>query len=230
MLILSLQSGNVSPQFHCQVDDTFTSIMGSNAKLIPISEWQYKAKLRQKAEQQTMPPQRGNQPPADHFEQQDHPELTAFAPEPEQQQNPELPMEDQQFVLPDPPQEPMEGAAPQLPLRRSARERRPPTRHQDYISVDQITMPTILEPGLEEYTHPFSLHNPLTACKAVRVSDPDTMYLWQAMKQPDWPHFRRAMQDEINDHTSRGHWKLIKRTQLPKHALVLPAVWSMKRK
>jgi hypothetical protein len=56
------------------------------------------------------------------------------------------------------------------------------------------------------------------------------MYLWQAMKQADWPQFKQAMKDEINDHTSRGHWKLIKRTQLPKYASVLPAVWSMKCK
>jgi hypothetical protein len=91
-------------------------------------------------------------------------------------------------------------------------------------------MPPVIEPSLEEFTHLFSLINPLMACKAVRASDPDTMYLWQAMKQTDWPQFKQAMQDEINDHTSRAHWKLIGRTQLPKYASVLPAVWSMKRK
>jgi hypothetical protein len=231
MLILSLQSGNVSPQFHCQVDDTFSSIMGANVSLIPKSEWQYKAKLKQKEEQQIMlpPPRCCNQLIASHVEQQDL-EPIVFIPKPEEQQNIELPMEDQQFVLPNPPQEPMEEAIPQPPLRHSTRERRPPAKHQDYIPLDQVAMPTIFEPSLEEYTHPFSQSNPLTACKAVRVSDPDTMYLWQAMKQPDWPQFKQAMQHEIDDHTSRGHWKIIKRTLLPKGASVLPAVWSMKRK
>ncbi len=125
----------------------------------------------------------------------------------------------------------MEGTIPQPHLRCSIRERRPPAKHQDYIPLDQIAMPTIFEPSLEECTHPFSQSNLLAACKAVRVSDPNTMYLWQAMKQPDWPQFKQAMQHEINDHTSRGHWKLIKRKLLPKGASVLPAVgWSMKRK
>ncbi len=119
--------------------------MGTNVSLIPKSEWQYKAKLKQKAEQQTMPlpPKCSNQPIAGHIEQQDL-EPTAFTPEPEQQQNIELPMEDQQFVITNPPQEPMEEAVPQPTLRRSTRERKPPTRHQDYIPLDQVTMPTIL--------------------------------------------------------------------------------------
>jgi len=56
------------------------------------------------------------------------------------------------------------------------------------------------------------------------------MYLWQAMKQPDWAQFKQAMQEEMNAHTINGHWKLIKRSHLPKGATVLPAVWSMKRK
>jgi hypothetical protein len=42
-------------------------------------------------------------------------------------------MEDQQFVLPVPPQEPVEQEpVPQQPaLRRSTRQRRPPAKHQD---------------------------------------------------------------------------------------------------
>jgi hypothetical protein len=46
MLILSLQSANVSLQFHCQVDDTFASVTGANTILIPKSEWQVKARFR----------------------------------------------------------------------------------------------------------------------------------------------------------------------------------------
>jgi len=56
------------------------------------------------------------------------------------------------------------------------------------------------------------------------------MYLWQAMKQPDWAQFKQAMQEEVNPHTVNGHWKLIKQSHLPKGATVLPAIWSMKRK
>jgi len=46
MLVLSLQSGNVSPQYHCQIDDSFSSVMGKHTALVPASEWQLKAKLK----------------------------------------------------------------------------------------------------------------------------------------------------------------------------------------
>jgi hypothetical protein len=46
MLVLSLQSGNFSPQYHCQIDDSFASVMEKNASLVPASTWQYKAELK----------------------------------------------------------------------------------------------------------------------------------------------------------------------------------------
>ena len=61
-------------------------------------------------------------------------------------------------------------------------------------------------------------------------SDPDTMYLHEARRQPDWPQFQLAMKEEVQAHESRKHWKLIKRAALPVGVSVLPSVWSMKRK
>jgi hypothetical protein len=37
-------------------------------------------------------------------------------------------------------------------------------------------------------------------------NDPDVLYLWQAMKEPDWPQFKAAMQHEIDKHQKK--WKL----------------------
>jgi hypothetical protein len=62
------------------------------------------------------------------------------------------------------------------------------------------------------------------------VTDPDTLYLWQARKEPDFPKFMEAMQQEIDAHTKGGHWKIMNRIDIPIDATVLPAVWSMKRK
>jgi hypothetical protein len=45
-LILSLSTGNVSPQYHCHMDDTFDTVVGSEAKLIPKSKWQVKTKFK----------------------------------------------------------------------------------------------------------------------------------------------------------------------------------------
>jgi hypothetical protein len=39
---LSLQTGLVSPQFHCSYDDLFEMTTGTQARSIPKSQWQYK--------------------------------------------------------------------------------------------------------------------------------------------------------------------------------------------
>ena len=236
MLILSLQSANVSPQFHCQVDDTFASVTGTNAALIPKSEWQVKARFRPspRKKKEGLPPLLSPEPLAPAA--LPLPDADA-APiprpiDPPRQQLPEpefqLPPDDQ--VLP-----PLANAQEQQQqapnVRRSTRERRVPAWHRDYVPIDQaIATPTIIEPSIDEYFNPASNGDPLLAYKAVRQSDPDTLYLWQAMRQADWPRFRSAMRKEIDDHTSRGHWKIIKRSDVPKRATLLPAVWSMKRK
>jgi hypothetical protein len=44
-LILNLQRGLVSPQYHCQYDDLFETTTGTQARSIPTSQWQYKAGL-----------------------------------------------------------------------------------------------------------------------------------------------------------------------------------------
>ena len=70
--------------------------------------------------------------------------------------------------------------------------------------------------------------HPLLAYKS--TSDPDTMYLHEAMKQPDKVEFLKAMDKEVKDQRENGNFSLIKKTELPKDAMVLPAVWKMKQK
>ncbi|KAI2513027.1 hypothetical protein MHU86_1318 [Fragilaria crotonensis] len=78
-----------------------------------------------------------------------------------------------------------------------------------------------------EYMLQDSLHNPFAFSAS---SDPDTMYLHEARRQPDWPQFQMAMREEVLAHESCRHWKLVKRTAIPEGVKVLPSVWSMKRK
>jgi hypothetical protein len=61
-------------------------------------------------------------------------------------------------------------------------------------------------------------------------SDPDVMYLWQAMKEPDWLQFKAAMQKEIEDNTENQNWEIIRCSDIPKNMPILLTVWSMKRK
>jgi hypothetical protein len=61
-------------------------------------------------------------------------------------------------------------------------------------------------------------------------SNPDVMYLNQALCAPDRDEFIKVMQQEVKDHETRGHWELIPKSQVPENTIILPSVWSMKHK
>ena len=52
----------------------------------------------------------------------------------------------------------------------------------------------------------------------------------QAMKQEDKLDFVAAMEKEIEDHESRGHWHIVNRSTVPENAKPIKAIWSFKRK
>ena len=81
-----------------------------------------------------------------------------------------------------------------------------------------------LFPGGTEYDG----QHPLMAYKS--TSDPDTMYLHEAMKQPDKVKFLQAMQKEVRDQRENGNFLIVSRKDIPEDVLILPAVWQMKRK
>ncbi len=87
----------------------------------------------------------------------------------------------------------------------------------DIISTYQLERQR--EPQLKE----------MVAHKAA-ASDPDTMYRHEAMKEPDYVQFLKAMEKEIQDQMGSGNFHLVRRNSIPKTATLLPAVWSMKRK
>ena len=70
--------------------------------------------------------------------------------------------------------------------------------------------------------------DPLTVFKA--TSDPNTMYMHEAMKEKDAKVFRKAMQKEWDDQFNNGNFTIVHRSEVPEGATVLPAVWQMKRK
>ncbi|KAL7565945.1 hypothetical protein ACA910_008403 [Epithemia clementina (nom. ined.)] len=61
-------------------------------------------------------------------------------------------------------------------------------------------------------------------------ADPDTMYYHEAMQEPDRELFREAMQKEIFDHESNGHWEIIPKALVPLGTRIIDMIWSMKRK
>ena len=69
---------------------------------------------------------------------------------------------------------------------------------------------------------------PLVIYKA--TADPDTMYMHQAMKEPDRAEFIKAMEKEVKDQMDNGNFSIVLASSVPKGTTIFPAVWQMKRK
>jgi hypothetical protein len=52
------------------------------------------------------------------------------------------------------------------------------------------------------------------------------MYMQEAIRAPDSMKFKEAIVTEVNEHIKRKHWE----PDLPENTVILPAIWSMKRK
>jgi hypothetical protein len=72
------------------------------------------------------------------------------------------------------------------------------------------------------------IEHPLMVFKA--TSNPDTMYLHEAMKETDSGEFAKAMDKEVRDQLDTGNFTIIHKTLVPKGEKILPTVWQMKRK
>ena len=157
-LILSLTSGNVSPQFYCSFDDMFETTTGNQAKLMPRSQWQEKAHFKRMREQEkeekqieeelfTLPPQVEHQELV--YQQQNTPPIENQF-EPSIVVQPEATSTETETAI-QPEQQPEESN-----LRRSTRERRAPARMADYVRHDNIAFEAIAE-----------LHSPETEWEGV---------------------------------------------------------------
>jgi len=104
-------------------------------------------------------------------------------------------------------------------LRRSQRVHKQPVKFKDYIPNEQVAFESLFQ---------FTEKQPQEVQAMKAIHDPDKLYLWEAMKEPDADKFLEAMQQEVDGHTNCKHWKLCKQSDLPESASVLPFVWSMK--
>ena len=62
------------------------------------------------------------------------------------------------------------------------------------------------------------------------ISDPESMYLHEAIQQEDKTELLKAMMEEVRYQTENGKFSIIKRNQVPKGSTILPCVCQMKRK
>jgi hypothetical protein len=88
----------------------------------------------------------------------------------------------------------------------------------------------LLQPDVEAHAEPrpFALFTEHVV--AFVGSDPDTMTLDEALKEPDREQFIAAMRKELMDRVGRKHWKVVPRKSVPPHKRSIPMVWSTKRK
>ena len=127
---------------------------------------------------------------------------------------------------------------PQTTTTRSGRAVRPTARYQQTLAqreqgivaweilVDQDEQETI-PTAKQQYELQVQLAEPIVYAAS---SDPDILYLHEAMKAPDRAQFIKAMEREIKGHEEGNHWVLVPKHQVPKGTKVLDAVWSMHRK
>jgi Reverse transcriptase (RNA-dependent DNA polymerase)/GAG-pre-integrase domain len=219
-LLLSLTSGLVSPQFHVRYDDTFETLK-QGASNVP-SNWQQLSGLEPVRKHQVT--EAANIPPT-----QNSPVGPAAAP----QVNP---IPDSEGALTDEAQpqiEPADASEDKEPENvdvaesdttqpistRSGRTVRAPVRFKDFVAYSCDVNPEFYDEGA--FIHPVAY---------AASSDPDVMYLHQAMAAPDRAEFVKAMEKEVSSHTSNSNWKIIERKHVPPGHKVLPAVWAMRRK
>ena len=99
------------------------------------------------------------------------------------------------------------------------------TNDSDQIEGEIFCFSTLLPDG-ENIIE--TIQDPLYAYKT--TADPDTLYYHEAMRQNDRNEFKIAMQKEIDDRMKGNNFSLIKKSDVPTTAEVLPAVWQLRRK
>jgi hypothetical protein len=218
-------SNSISPQFHCIFDDHFQTL-SDNA--IPSSQWQEKAYFREpeltrdEVEVGSEPKEKPHEGVRERVQgiRKNIPEepQNDFTPGEEPLDRGETTQIHEQTPLEvvEAPREEMHQQQEQPERRtRSQRMIRPPTWYADYIGHKNTAFKTLYmrnEGNVAE-------DDPIVAMNA--TSDPDTLYLWEAKKEPDFDKFQEAMQQEKDGHTKRKNWKLRIRSTVACHQIQL---------
>jgi hypothetical protein len=247
-LVLDRDTGLVSPQFHVQFDPSFHTVQQDKFD----SLWQIKAGFVSQREQPketapkeviqgnkkrksidngprigTSPNKRTTRPgtsetPRSSDDNPNRNQLINFELSPNDLPDIEHP------VIPEPPIEDNNDQT------RSRRQRKPVNRlieamlaETSALTVNNIEGEIFCLQALYP-EHAMMEEDPFFVYKA--TADPDTMYMHEALKQPDRAEFIKAMQKEWNDQYNNGNFSIIHRTKVPKDKTILPTVWQMKRK
>jgi hypothetical protein len=239
-LVLSLDTGLVSPQFHVQHDDFFETVSPKSGNPVILSHWQKLSGIRLdgKAEKVNARVSRGSKPTFRENRVEPAPSLESELFELEQEASPQI-FEEEEIPHVETDAEP-ETEVPFGPtLRRSTRTRMTTARYQQYLEQRNLAFAAEMSEAADveeayydvlhedDYRIQDDMKDPVAFMSS---TDEDTMYFDQAMKATDKQNDVEAIFKEVNDHITSKHWILIPRSKVPEGVKVLDSVWSMKRK
>jgi hypothetical protein len=235
-LVLSLMTGDVSPQFHLKYDDFFETVQ--ETKSLPQSKWQQLAQFVTKTgapmkeiTRAKAPRTRTQTPTHPRVITHENPfgfdfiDLSEADGEPTTQ-NPEFeglpPLLSREQAAPEEPRDPERHHHPDS-NHRSTRQPNPPCRliETAYAVLDETD-------AVDDYETQLLAEDPIafTASK----SGLDTLHFNDAMNADDSAEFKTAMLEEVNTHTENDHWEVWEKVKVPAGQDVLPGIWAFKRK
>lgn len=215
-MCLSLQTGLVSPQFHFRLDPTFQTMRKAFRISMPISEWQSKCHFASGKVSLGTSVEQGNRGKKSNTQASATNSTTEDISGNTQQMNQQA--ETVEADLQDRHEEDHVPMSVQTTTR-SGRQTRRPKRYLDAFTSDVTLDPFCPIDDIATEIEAFTAS-----------SNPDMLYLHQAMKEPDWDEFRKAMDIEINGQSQNNNWEVVRRNQVPEGAQIVPAVWALRRK
>ena len=256
-LVLNIETGHISPQFHVKIDDFFETLRPSAGNVIPKSKWQKVTgfKATRTLNQNRIKDIDANIPPGENvfwMDTSDDNKPKNAVPEysrPEEfgqevGQGPKGPVENNEHPSGTEPDENVsvsvlseDGAIVQGgsqvigTVTRAGRATRLTTRMMESVQQQQDGIVVLYESWEvfhdQAYDIQDQMENPIAF---VATSNPDVMYMDQAMKEPDSKEFEKAMISEVTAHTDNKHWIIVEKSSVPLGVTILPAVWAMRRK
>jgi hypothetical protein len=253
-LVLSLETGLVSPQFHVAFDPSFRTVKELHAK----SQWQIKAGFVMQPSMITERTRGTSRTRRDGSSANTHSNSKGAPKSRKRKRKSQETIDEGGEGDPETRKERAPPAAAgstndgtsslkrangstiEQADRRSGQRRRSSRKANSSLDLVQVMMAELMEctqtdiPGeIFAYQAMFPEHehdhiDPFLAYKA--VSDPDTLYYHQAMREPDRKEFESGMEKEINDQFENGSFTVILRSEVPDGCIILPAVWQMRRK
>jgi hypothetical protein len=251
-LVLNLETGHVSPQFHVISDDLFETLRPSAGNVTPKSLWQAATGFV-KMDSTTLPPDMDSQaesttathtstlltgdvsdiPDSEIREERGENEVsnvstTTINPNPIQNgvgQNEQTAGNNQTSRH-------IQLANVPLITTRSGRVSVPSERARASREQSQTSALLALHVSWELYHDGgYQIEEEMDDPIAFAASNnPDVMYYDQALKEPDSEKFEEAMIKEVMAHTDNEHWEIVRKSDVPKDDPVLPSVWAMRRK